>query len=370
MLSVVVAGLGIANITSVFEANEPDSKDALQDLSKYTAADYCAGRCDSCNVKLDIPEGCAGAATTQCHIALCLHGNEGKSDQGSEICGEEIHKRGNFIGVYPEGCPLQPGVNGGQWNDGEQHYPGPSFLTCAYDQYTCKDVHNPADVDFMAKVYAAVKGAGVTGKLTVMGESRGSIQALRTAASAGPTLPVIAVAGHAAAIQDPVRSGPGVLNYNSPVTATPHVAYMWVVPEDDKYANYLGGPKFTDENFSWKSGQESAATWAVHNGCANATTTDFSTWKLVQGGGAAKYKGLDAKVNALHAKVNALTEPRVTEQTGLQGKITHYKFTGCSAKAPVEYFLAEKGTHEKEKKIGSKMWMELAFDMFDKVSKL
>lgn len=364
MLSIAVAGLSIVappNITKVWEANEGDSRDALQDLSKYTTADYCEGRSVGCNVLVDVPEACAGAEVSSCAIALCLHGNDGTSSQGADICGKEIHARGEYIGVYPQADPVEPGKNNGQWNDGQVHYneKGPTLLTCKFDDYGCKS--DPDDGKFLSDVYHAVKNAGVTGPLVVMGESRGSIMAHRAAASSSAALPVVAFSVHAAGMQGPVRAGPGTLNYNQPTAATKPVAYMVVVPMDDKYANPEGGAKFQSETFTWVPITEASSMWAVHNGCANQTTTSFSTWKLIQGSGAAK-----------HHKVNALTEPgepSVSKMTGTAGKITEVTYTGCPASAPVTYYLADKGTHEMMKQIGTKMWMTLGFDMFDKVIK-
>lgn len=348
------------NITKIWEANE-NSRDGLQDLGKYSADDVCEGRGKNCQVLLDVPDECAGSASSTCGIAVCLHGNKGAAEQGRDICGEEIHGRGKYIGVYPQGDPVDPGEVGGQWNDGQVHYDphAPTLLKCEYDDFNCKK--DPDDGDFIAKTVAAVQHAGVMGKLFVVGESRGAIMAQRVAASAGRKLPVVAVAGHAASMFEPARSGPGQLNYNIPTSATPRVAYFWVHPEDDAYCNVDGGPKFKSEDtFRWKSANEAAATWAVHNGCTNSTHSATSSWHLSPTSGSAK----KAK------KVGAMTEPgRVSEQIGTQGKAVTFTFNGCPSTAPVSYIRAEKGTHEMWKVIGSKTWQSMAFDMFEHVSR-
>ena len=264
---------------SALSANELGAPQELRDIS-----DVCAGRSSVCSVLLDVPAACAGASS-DCPIGFFLHGHGGHNDKFVRSGADTgVHAHG-WIGIYPQGemyggenpdgTPLRSNLVGQEksgWNDGSM-----GGNVCAWDAFSCSA--DPNDGNFAARIIAALRDLGASGRVYMWGGSNGANSVQIWAANAGDDMPIAGIsAGWGQLLADPPRSGPSPFNWNQP-TPLPNqnlpgrvgdgrpVAQQAHHGDADPTIQYAGGPRFGSPVWVLMPEPESDRTWAEHNGC-------------------------------------------------------------------------------------------------------
>jgi len=218
--------------------------------------DLCEGRSDDCEVELDVPEACVDTAssTSNSPIVFFLHGAGGSNNGFSQNSG--VHEN-DMIGIYPNGD-----CNG--WNTGPKN-----CNECEWDDFSCTE--DPNEGEFVSKIISKVRELGALGNVYVRGNSNGAALALRLAVNAGDELPISGIIARVTQLlASPERSGPGVLNYNQPISSNPPVSVLSISGTADGLIPYEGGTSSVfggNANFYLMSNQESNEAWANHNEC-------------------------------------------------------------------------------------------------------
>lgn len=241
--------------TNALVSNPERSPQILNDTTDVCIA---PGRTEACEVELDVPAACIavddnGASSSSCPIVFFFHG-AGGSNNGFARSG--VHAA-SMIGVYPQG------ENG--WNTGPK-----SSNLCAWDDYECTS--DPDEGAFVASIISQLRLAGADGRIYLVGNSNGAALAHRLASNAGADdLPIGGIVTKVTQLlESPLRSGPGVLNYNQPRSGGRAVSVLNLMGMDDGLIPYEGGGSSVfdgEESFQLMSALESMAVWAVHNGC-------------------------------------------------------------------------------------------------------
>ena len=164
------------------------------------------------------------------------------------------------------------------------------------------------------------------------GNSNGAALALRLAVNAGDKLSIKGiVASVTQLLESPQRSGPGVLNYNQPLSSNPPVSVLSISGTADGLIPYEGGTSAVfggNDNFYLMSCEESNEKWALHNNCDD--TPVVSTVSASLGDGTAdyyQYLNCDNGVFVEHYKVyGAGHNARRTELDGKSSNEVAYDF--------------------------------------------
>jgi len=280
--------LSTFNKSVALESNEKESPQKLSD----TFQSLCLNRSSDCEVELDVPTSCINAeGKSTCPVVFFLHGSGGTNDWFFRTSG--VHDY-NMIGVYPNGdCR--------GWNTGPK-----DCNQCAWDDFDC--TLDPDEGEFIASIIATIRDLGALGNVYVRGNSNGAALALRLAVNAGDELPIKGiVATVTQLLESPERSGPGVLNFNQPLSSNPKVSVLSISGTADGLIPYEGGTSSVfggNDNFYFMSCDESNQKWALHNNCDIVPTV--STVSASLGDGTAdyyQYLNCDAEVFVEHYKV-------------------------------------------------------------------
>lgn len=262
-----------AEPTPVIGSLVSNPNESPQVLSDFT--DVCTsaqGRTSVCEVELDVPASCVDVdSTSACPIVFFLHGAGGTNNWFGRTSG--VHSAG-YIGIYPQG------ENG--WNTGPK-----DTNNCSQDDFSCTS--DPDEGAFFAGIISEVRSMGALGNVYVIGNSNGAALAHRLAVNAGDSLPIKGIITKVTQLlESPLRSGPGVLNYNNPAAksnAGPKVSVLNVMGTADPVIPYTGGPAGvlggSSSGFLLMDSLDSMLAWAVHNGCetipsVTSVTTDTS----------------------------------------------------------------------------------------------
>jgi len=269
-----------------------ESNEKLSPQKISNTFDLCLNRSADCEVELDVPSTCINqAGESSCPIVFFLHGSGGTNDWFGRTSG--VHDY-NMIGVYPNGdCR--------GWNTGPK-----DCNNCAWDEFD--DCDDPDEGKFIAGIISKIRDLGAAGNVYVRGNSNGAALALRLAVNAGDDLPVKGIiATVTQLLKSPERSGPGVLNYNQPLSSNPKVSILSISGTADGLIPYEGGTSSVfggNENFYFMSNEESNQEWATHNNCD--TVPVVSTVSASLGDGTAdyfQYLNCDVGVYVEHYKV-------------------------------------------------------------------
>jgi len=329
-----------------------------QDFVNVTGIDLCSKRSSLCSVLLDVPPGCAGASSG-CPIVFCLHGMGGKNKGYVEQCGQPIHSRNHWIGVYPQGDPLayradKSLVTG--WNDGQSVDPSRTLLRCKYDDFNC--TLDPNDGTFIATMIAGLKAMGAAGHVYLFGQSNGADLSQRLASNAGPAMPIAGIAAQSSQMDStPARSAAGPFNRNQPPTGGQRLAQLSIHGTADACIPYNGGPKFDSSIFELYSESVSNAAWATHNGCTGSlASTNVSLTYIPQ---SSDYH--EAGVPATQ-RSTAGAEPPVGS-----GTATHWVWGGCPPTAPVEHYQSHGAGHIGTLTLREEPLVDVVLDFFEQV---
>ena len=188
----------------------------------------------------------------------------------------DIYPQGEMYGgENPDGTPLRSNLVGQEksgWNDGSM-----GGNVCAWDAFSCSA--DPNDGNFAARIIAALRDLGASGRVYMWGGSNGANSVQIWAANAGDDMPIAGIsAGWGQLLADPPRSGPSPFNWNQP-TPLPYqnlpgrvgngrpVAQQAHHGDADPTIQYAGGPRFGSPVWVLMPEPESDRTWAEHNGC-------------------------------------------------------------------------------------------------------
>jgi len=249
-LLINISLISISNKVAALEFNEKLSPQKLSDTF-----DLCLNRSADCEVELDVPSTCiTEIGVSTCPVVFFLHGSGGTNDWFGRTSG--VHEY-NMIGVYPNGdCR--------GWNTGPK-----DCNQCSWDDFQCEE--DPDEGQFIAGIISIVRDLGAVGNIYVRGNSNGAALALRLAVNSGDELPIKGIiASVTQLLESPERSGPGVLNYNQPLSSNPPVSILSISGTADGLIPYEGGTSAVfggDENFYFMSNEESNQRWANHNNC-------------------------------------------------------------------------------------------------------
>jgi poly(3-hydroxybutyrate) depolymerase len=324
----------------------------------YSHATLCANRSSMCVVLLDVPPACTSGA---CPILFCLHGFGGSNLRYPDLCGLQTQKSG-WIGVYPQGDPLAIRPDGSLvagWNDGQAVEPQHTLLRCEYDDFDCS--LDPNDGVFIAKIISKLRSAGASGRVYVFGQSNGADLAQRLAVNADQlALPIAGIAPQSSQLNNaPPRSAAGPYNLMQPRTGGPRVAQLSIHGTADGEIAYDGGPKFGSDIFTLFPEPASDAAWAQHNGCNGALTS------------------VNVSLDYFPAVVEADDEVRIVGEVPryppppptVKGVATHWKWGGCPAEAPVEYYQSHGAGHVSTAGLCGQLLLAVVLEFFGRVER-
>ena len=333
-VALLVVAVPPAAVVAKLQPNPPNQPTELN----ATGLIPCAGR-NLCSVLLDVPAACVTAGASQCPIGFFFHGH---GDYNTEfLVGRQRNIRfggvsggvhaNSFIGVYPQGA-MYSGTNrfagwkwrnktppASGWNDGSM--PGDR---CAWDDYDCHE--DPNDGTFIAGIIDALRKMGAGGHIYLWGGSNGAMAVQVLASNAGPKLPVAAIsAGWGELNAKPPRSGPSPYNWNQPTPRPDQqlpgrvgdgrpVAQQAHHGDQDPVVPWSGGPRFNSTVWVFMSEHDSDHTWARHNGCKGALTQP---------------RNYSAKF---------ISRAPATKGTVVPTTAIYWRYEGCPATAPVEYY--------------------------------